>query len=142
LRKVRSNFDMDALGARFDVKDLSLDAEVVRRAGAEVAQQFPVLLATQVREHRGGIPIMTADGRHIVGPAPAARGFFVASGCNVAGLPAAPALGEALAAWILDAKPTLDLTPLSLTRFAGESRSEEQLRQDAAWQYRHFYGSA
>ena len=84
---------------------------------------------------------MTADGQHIIGPAPAARGFFIAGGCNVAGLSAAPALGDLLAAWIVDGNPPLDLTPLSLRRFQPEAHSEELLRQDAAWQYRHFYGS-
>ena len=134
--------DMDALGAGFHVKDLPLDAKVLRRMGQDVERQFPVLLKAKVREHRGGIPTMTADGQHIVGPAPGAQGFFVASGCNVAGLSVSPAIGEALAAWILDGEPPLDLAPLSMARFSAESRSEEQLKRAAAWQYRHFYGSA
>ena len=40
---------------------------------------------------------MTPDGQHIVGPVPGAAGLFVASGCNVAGLSIAPAIGEELA---------------------------------------------
>jgi glycine/D-amino acid oxidase-like deaminating enzyme len=85
---------------------------------------------------------MTADGQHIVGPAPGAQGFFIAGGCNVAGLSISPAIGETLAAWIMDGAPPLDLTPLSITRFGTASPSEEQLRRDAAWRYRHFYVSA
>jgi glycine/D-amino acid oxidase-like deaminating enzyme len=135
-------FDMDALGARFQVADLTLDHDVLRRLAEDVKQQMPVLLTARVREHRGGLPTMTADGQHIVGPAPAARGCFIAGGCNVAGLSASPAIGDLLAAWILDGTPPLDLTPLSITRFRAEPASEEQLRQEAAWQYRHFYGSA
>jgi 4-methylaminobutanoate oxidase (formaldehyde-forming) len=81
---------------------------------------------------------MTADGQYIVGPAPGAGGFFIASACNVGGLSVAPALGEALAAWIVDGEPPLDLTPLLVTRFGAAAHSEEQLRRDAAWQYRHF----
>jgi 4-methylaminobutanoate oxidase (formaldehyde-forming) len=85
---------------------------------------------------------MTGDGEHIVGPAPAAQGFFFASGCNVAGLSISPALGEALAAWIIDGRPPLDLSSLSIARFReGAWPTEEQLRRDAAWQYHHFYGS-
>jgi glycine/D-amino acid oxidase-like deaminating enzyme len=135
-------FDMDALGARFQVADLTLDHDVLRRLAEDVKQQMPVLLTARVREHRGGLPTMTADGQLIIGPAPAARGFFIAGGCNVAGLSASPAIGDLLAAWILDGTPPLDLTPLSITRFRAEPASEEQLRQDAAWQYRNFYGSA
>ena len=84
---------------------------------------------------------MTADGQHILGPTPAVTGFYFASGCNVAGLSISPALGEALAAWIMDGRPPLDLTMLSVERFAGKTWSEEQLQRDAAWQYRHFYGA-
>jgi glycine/D-amino acid oxidase-like deaminating enzyme len=137
-----SQFDMDALGARFQVADLTLDRDVLRRLAEEVELQLPVLRTAPVREHRGGLPTMTADGQHIVGPAPAARGFFIAGGCNVAGLSASPALGHVLAAWIVDGTPPLDLAPLSITRFSPERTSEDRLRRDAAWQYRHFYGSA
>jgi len=34
-----------------------------------------------------------------------------------------------------------DLAPLSITRFGAGSWSEEQLKQQAAWQYRHFHGA-
>jgi len=69
-------------------------------------------------------------------------GFHFASGCNVAGLSLSPALGELLAAWILDGAPPLDLEPLTLARFAGRIPPDDELRRDAAWQYRHFYGAA
>ena len=133
--------DMEALGPRFDVKETPLDADVLRRAAAEVRVQMPVLGQAKVREHRGGVPTMTPDGEHIVGPAPAAEGFFFAGGCNVAGLSISPALGEALAAWITDGRPPVDLSALSPARFGERRWGEEQLRRDAAWQYRHFYGS-
>jgi glycine/D-amino acid oxidase-like deaminating enzyme len=133
--------DMGALGPRFDVKDTPLDAEVLRRAAAEVRTQLPVLSTAPVREHRGGIPTMTGDGEHILGPAPAAHGFFFASGCNVAGLSIAPALGEALAAWIVDGRPPMDLSALSPVRFRDAAPPEGQLQRDAAWQYHHFYGA-
>jgi len=135
-------FDMDALDDGFQVKDMSLDAKVLWHYAEDVKAQLPILLKAKVSEHRGGIPTMTADGQHIVGPTPAVRGFFFASGCNVAGLSISPALGEALSAWIVDGAPPIDLTPLMLARFDTRSWSEEHLRQQAAWQYRHFYGAA
>ena len=134
-------FDMKTLGDTFQVKDMPLDASVLWHYGEDVRAQLPILLRTKIREHRGGIPTVTADGQYIVGPTPAIRGFFFASGCNVAGLSISPALGEALAAWIVDGAPALDLTPLTLERFATAAWSEEHLRQQAAWQYRHFYGA-
>ena len=82
---------------------------------------------------------MTADGHHILGPAPGVEGFYFASGCNVAGLSISPTVGKALATWIVDGKPRVDLSPMSCMRFKDSSWSEAQLQRDAAWQYRHFY---
>jgi glycine/D-amino acid oxidase-like deaminating enzyme len=134
-------FDMQSLGATFDIMDMPLDIDVLRSAATEVREQLPILQTAKVREFRGGIPTMTADGHHILGPAPGAEGFYFASGCNVAGLSISPAVGEALAAWIVDGKPPVDLTPMSAMRFKGETWNEHELRRDAAWQYRHFFGA-
>jgi hypothetical protein len=54
-------FDMEALGAEFQVADLSLDAAVLWHYADEVKQQLPILREAKIREHRGGIPTMTAD---------------------------------------------------------------------------------
>ncbi|WFU43358.1 FAD-binding oxidoreductase [Bradyrhizobium sp. CB82] len=134
-------FDMQSLGTDFDIKDMPLDRAVLDAAAAEVADQLPVLQTAQPREFRGGIPTMTADGHHVLGPSPDLRGFFFASGCNVAGLSIAPALGEKLASWIIDGKPGIDLSCMAPARFAGLEWSEEELQRAAAWQYRHFYGA-
>jgi len=135
-------FDLQSLGARFDIKDMPLEMEVLRSAAFEVRDQLPVLQTARVREFRGGIPTMTADGHHILGPAPGAKGFYFASGCNVAGLSISPTVGEALAAWIVDGKPPWDLAPMSVERFKDKSWDEDELRRESAWQYRHFYGAA
>lgn len=134
-------FDMESLGASFDIKDMPLDIEVLRSAAAEVKDQLPILQRAKVREFRGGIPTMTADGHHILGPVPGTAGFYFASGCNVAGLSISPTVGEALATWIVDGKPPLGLSPMSIMRFKDKPWSEDQLQRDAAWQYRHFYGA-
>jgi 4-methylaminobutanoate oxidase (formaldehyde-forming) len=133
-------FDMRVLGDAFDVADMPLDAAVLWRYAADVERQLPILRKAKVREHRGGIPTVTADGQYIVGPAPDVRGFFFASGCNVAGLSISPALGETLARWIRDGAPPVDLSALSPARFAA-AWSEDDLRARARWQYRHFYGA-
>ena len=110
-------FDMQSLGSRFDIKDMPLDTEVLQNAAEDVKAQLPILQTAKVREFRGGIPTMTADGHHIVGPTPAAKGFFFASSCNVAGLSISPAIGEALATWIVDGNPPMDLSAMALARF-------------------------
>jgi 4-methylaminobutanoate oxidase (formaldehyde-forming) len=132
-------FDMDALPKDFSIADTPLDLGVLRRLLARVRDQLPVLDDVPIRVHRGGIPTMTPDGQHIVGPVPGARGLFVASGCNVAGLSIAPAIGEQLADWIVDGRPTEELGAMSITRFGPEWHDERRLREAAAREYWHFY---
>lgn len=134
-------FDASTLPPGFQIKDLALDLGVLRRFAASVAEQFPVLQDFKVREHRGGLPTMTPDGQHIVGPVPGVLGFFVASGCNVGGLSIAPAIGDVLAAWITDGTPPLDLAPLSPARFGPAHIPEDHLRGNCLWQYAHHYSS-
>jgi glycine/D-amino acid oxidase-like deaminating enzyme len=131
--------DMDALPAGFSMADTPLDLPLLFRLMDRVKDQLPVLQGARVRVHRGGLPTMSPDGQHVVGPVPQARGLFVATGCNVAGLSIAPAIGAELAAWIVDGRPTQDLAALAPARFGPEWRDERRLREAAAWHYWHFY---
>ena len=81
---------------------------------------------------------MTPDGQHIVGPVPGAAGFFVASGCNVAGLSIAPAIGEELARWIVDGRPSEDLGAM-FDRAIRAGVADEQRSADRGREYWHFY---
>src|SRR5438093_1534905 len=74
----------------FRIDDLPLDLSVLRRLIGQVVDQFPILREIAIKEHRGGLPTMTADGEHIVGPLAELRGFYVAGGCCVGGLSIAP----------------------------------------------------
>jgi 4-methylaminobutanoate oxidase (formaldehyde-forming) len=132
-------FDMDALPGDFSIAETPLDLAVLRRLMDRVRDQLPVLREAPLRAHRGGIPTMTPDGHHLVGPVPGATGLFVASGCNVAGLSIAPAIGEQLSHWIVDGQPSEDMSAMSMARFGPEWRDERRLREAAAWEYWHFY---
>jgi 4-methylaminobutanoate oxidase (formaldehyde-forming) len=65
------------------------------------------------------------------------HGLYVAGGCCVGGLSIAPAIGEALAAWIVDGKAPMDLSPLAPGREG--ALSEEALMTAARLQYSHHY---
>lgn len=132
-------YDMRRLPARFDIKDLPLDVGVLRRLADTVIPQFPVLRDFTVREHRGGLPTMTADGEHVVGPVGGVRGFYVAGGCCVGGLSISPAVGELLAHWITEGRPPMDLGPMSPDRFKNRFGSEDELWQACRRRYAHHY---
>jgi 4-methylaminobutanoate oxidase (formaldehyde-forming) len=133
--------DMNAQGADFQIKDLALDFEPLRKLTDEVRSEFPVLQNAEVREFRGGLPTMTIDGSHIIDRVPGVAGFFVASGCCVGGLSISPAIGEVLADWIIDGEPPIDLSSLRLTRFGAEVDTEERLRKACLWRYAHQYSA-
>jgi hypothetical protein len=60
-------------------------------------------------------------------------------GCCVGGLSVSPALGEAMAEWILDGTTTLDLSEISPARFAGQDLSEAALREGCRRAYATHY---
>jgi glycine/D-amino acid oxidase-like deaminating enzyme len=134
-------YDPAALPARFDIADLELDLQVLRRLADRVREQLPIFQRIPreigVRVHRGGLPTMTVDGEHTVGPVPGVRGLYVAGGCCVGGLSIAPAIGEILAAWIIDGKPPIDLSALSPGREG--DLDEEALRAACRLRYAHHY---
>jgi glycine/D-amino acid oxidase-like deaminating enzyme len=131
--------DVGALSPSFDIADLPLDIEVLWRLARKVSDQFPIFQDSRIRvaEHRGGLPTLTVDDRYLVGPLPGVPGAWVMSGCCVGGLSVSPALGEAVAEWIADGAPSLDLLDISTTRFAGRDFDERDLRE----QCRHAYAT-
>jgi glycine/D-amino acid oxidase-like deaminating enzyme len=130
--------DADALT---DVARLPLDIDVLWRLARSVREQFPIFQDPRLRvaEHRGGMPTLTADDRYLVGPLPGVGGAWVMSGCCVGGLSVSPALGEAVAEWIVDGAPALDLSDISTARFAGREVDEAALRERCRQAYAAHY---
>ena len=132
-------FDMAHMPAGFGMENLPLDFAVLRRLADQITDQFPIFREIAVKEHRGGLPTMTADGEHIVGPLAELRGFYVAGGCCVGGLSIAPIIGDLLAEWIICGKPRIDLSPLSPARPTVQITVEAALREDCRRQYAFHY---
>jgi glycine/D-amino acid oxidase-like deaminating enzyme len=133
--------DVAALPPSFEIRDLSLDIEVLWRLARSVSEQFPIFQDPTIRvaEHRGGLPTLTTDDRYLVGPVPGVAGAWVMSGCCVGGLSVSPALGEAMAEWIVDGAPRLDLADISVARFAGHDLDEATLRERCRHAYATHY---
>ncbi len=124
-----------------DVAALPLDIEVLWRLARSVREQFPIFQDPLIRvaEHRGGLPTLTVDDRYLAGPLPGVAGAWVMSGCCVGGLSVSPALGEAIAEWILYGAPALDLAEISPARFAGHALDETELRERCRRAYATHY---
>ena len=131
-------YDGAALSGNFQIEELELDLSVLRRLADSVYEQFPVFRGAALQEHRGGLPTMTLDGEHIVGPAPGVQGLFLLGGCNVGGFSIAPALGEQVAEWIVNGRPSEDLSRMSPGRFPVDL-PEATLTEKCRERYAHYY---
>jgi glycine/D-amino acid oxidase-like deaminating enzyme len=105
------------------VTELELDMAAIDELRGRVRTELAVLDRLTVRELRGGIPTLTADGHPIIDELPGAEGYFVVGGCNVGGLSTSPAVGEAVASWIMTGERPAVLAPFGLDRFRGRDRA-------------------
>jgi glycine/D-amino acid oxidase-like deaminating enzyme len=118
-------FEMRDAEPRFQIADMPLDLGILRGLAASVREQFPGLEDAPLQTYRGGLPTMTADGKHIVGPVPSAEGFYTATGCIVGGLSISPGMGEMLAQLILTGTSDIPLDLYAIDRFAPDFADDE-----------------
>ena len=82
----------------------------------------------------------TPDAQPIIGPVPGARGLWMACGMSLNGFGAAGGVGKALAEWLLDGEPSLDLYSFRATRFGRYYESiyyaAEKTREAVKYYYR------
>jgi glycine/D-amino acid oxidase-like deaminating enzyme len=125
------------------IADLPLDMGVLQTLATAVRPEFPIFADLAGARLRAGMPTMTLDDEHLIGPVPGATGFFVIGGCNVGGLSTALSFAEALCAVIADPHAAEAIEPLLPARFAGQTVSEEALRQACRLHYgRHYWAAA
>ncbi|NKB59961.1 MAG: FAD-dependent oxidoreductase [Alphaproteobacteria bacterium] len=79
--------------------------------------RIPILENAEVRQLLVGPESFTPDNRYILGEAPTVDRLFVASGFNSVGIQSAGGAGMALAEWIVDGAPTMDLNDIDIARF-------------------------
>ncbi len=91
--------------------------------------RLPVLAETGVRKFYNGPESFTPDNQFIIGEAPEVAGFFVAAGFNSVGIASAGGAGRALAEWVVEGAPTMDLTSADIRRFSPLAGNPAWLRE-------------
>jgi 4-methylaminobutanoate oxidase (formaldehyde-forming) len=115
---------VDVAGASGPPPGLASPAAALADRAADVLDAIPALRDAHAVEVRAGVVAMSPDGMFVIDELPRARGAIAITGDNVMGLHVTPAVGEAVAAWIVSgARPAL-LAPFGLDRFAGRSRAD------------------
>ncbi len=80
--------------------------------------RFPTLEAAEVRMLLNGPESFTPDGSFLLGAAPEVGGVYLACGMNSVGVATGGGAGQALAEWMCEGQPTMDLWPVDPRRFA------------------------
>jgi len=89
--------------------------------------RIPALAETGIKKFYNGPESFTPDNQFILGEAPELRNFFVGAGFNSVGIASAGGAGRALAEWIVEGEPSLDLSVVDIRRFAAFNGNNQWL---------------
>jgi len=106
---IPENFEFALLPDDWDQFEILMQNALIR---------VPQLEHAEVRKFYNGPESFTPDNNFILGEAPELKNFFVGAGFNSMGIASAGGAGRALAEWIVNGAPTMDLWPVDIRRFA------------------------
>jgi glycine cleavage system aminomethyltransferase T/glycine/D-amino acid oxidase-like deaminating enzyme len=115
---IPENFEFQLLPDNWDAFQILMENAILR---------VPALETAQVKQFYNGPESFTADNNFILGPAPGLANVWVGGGFNSMGIASAGGAGKALAEWIVQGEPTLDLWPVDIRRFARFNGNESWL---------------
>ena len=107
----------DALPKDFEFDLLDEDWDHFEPMMMNAMARIPALEQAEARMLLNGPESFTPDGHPIVGEAAELDGFYLACGLNSAGVACGGGVGKALAEWIIEGAPTMDLLEVDACRF-------------------------
>ncbi len=108
----------------FTLLDFDVDHfEPLLQAGLE---RVPAMDDADIKQLICGPESFTPDGNFILGEAPEIRNFYVGTGFNAFGIASAGGAGKALAEWVTNGAPAMDLGAVDIRRFG-------QVHRDGDW---------
>ncbi len=113
---------LDGIPRDFSFDTLGEDWDHVGPVFERAAHRVPVLEDCGIQLLFNGPEAFTPDGVYYLGESPEVDGCFVAAGFNSVGIQSAGGVGWALADWIIDRHPPMDLSSVDIRRtFAFQS---------------------
>jgi 4-methylaminobutanoate oxidase (formaldehyde-forming) len=113
---------LDAIPADFNGRLLEEDWPRFEQIAVNSRQRVPAMDDITVTKLINGPEAFTPDNEFCLGESDV-RGFFVAAGFCAHGLAGAGGVGKAMAEWIVDGEPSLDLWHMDIRRFGPHYRS-------------------
>ena len=125
-------FDTRSMQGQQPFLELPEDWEQFEPFMAAGLNLVPQLREAGIRHFMNGPESFTPDTRPLMGESPYLRGFFIAAGFNSTGMMSSAGAGKAMAEWVVDGEPSLDLWALDVSRFdrAASARSFVVSRTD------------
>jgi glycine cleavage system aminomethyltransferase T/glycine/D-amino acid oxidase-like deaminating enzyme len=122
-------WSLDGVDRGFSFGKLPPDWERMEPFLAAAMDRIPCLADTGVRTFFCGPESFTADVHPLLGPAPELDGYFVAAGLNSIGILSGGGVGRAVAHWIVDGVPPVDVTGYAVER-AAEHETSRRFRAE------------
>jgi sarcosine oxidase subunit beta len=120
-----------------DIEDIGEDFNVptdwgkVEEAVQKAIHRLPIIAEARIAGGWAGLRPLTPDDHAIIGWAPGAEGFFLAVGFGGHGFQHSPATGRYVAEWLVDGKPSLDLSLFAPDRFTRGRATTHDVSADA-----------
>src|SRR5439155_21235334 len=106
--------DVEDIGEDFAVP---VDRRRIEETVEKALHRIPIVETARIAGGWAGLRPLTPDDHAIIGWAPGVEGFFVAVGFGGHGFQHSPATGRYVAEWLLEGKPSLDLSLFDPGRF-------------------------
>ena len=124
--------DLDRLPKDFSFDLLDENWDHFEPIMEQALHRIPALKTAEVRMLLNGPESFTLDGAFLMGEAPEVPGFFMCCGMNSMGVASSGGAGKALADWVVDGDPGVDLSSVDVRRFARVRDSLTAVRDRAA----------
>ena len=121
--------DIETLPEDFAFDLLPEDWDHIEPILANAMHRIPELEQTGVKMLLNGPESFTPDDRFLLGESPELRGFFLGCGMCSVGIATGGGAGRALAEWIIDGEPSMDLWPVDIRRFVPAQNTLRTLRE-------------
>ncbi len=131
-------FGQDGVPPGFTRELLESSFERFEPIALAAAERIPALNQVGLRDLIAGPIPVSADGEPIMGLAPGLHNFFVACGFT-AGIAACGGAGRALAQWIVEGDPGMDLWAFDIRRFGPHHTGTRYLHERAVESYGRYY---
>ena len=131
-------FGLDGIPTRFQRQLLDPSFDRFEQLATLAAQRTPVIEQAGIRTMINGPIPYSADADFVMGKVPELDNYFVATGF-LYGIAAGGGAGKMMAEWILEGRPSLDLWPLDVRRFAFHHTTHHFMGSRMVELYAHHY---